>query len=124
ERFYEELPVGSATIIEMRSERFRFLVMAPTMRVPSDSSGTINAYLAMRAALIAVLDYNKASAGRIASLAVPGLCTGVGWMSPDESASQIRAAHDMIINNNWQKIAHPAQTPLALRPAVSARRIR
>ncbi|HEV3310128.1 MAG TPA: macro domain-containing protein [Chloroflexota bacterium] len=116
DRFYGELPVGSATVIGMPSARFRFLVVAPTMRVPGDSRGTINAYLAMRAALVAVLDHNGASAGRIASMVVPGLCTGVGWMPADESASQMRAAYDMIIGGGWQTIVHPAQAPFALRP--------
>src|ERR1700735_1784642 len=87
-----ELPLGAATVIEMHSGRFPFLVVAPTMRVPGDSRGTINAYLAMRAALVAVLDVNRGGAGKIASLAVPGLCTEVGWMSADESALQMRAA--------------------------------
>jgi hypothetical protein len=38
----------------------------------------------MRAALAAVLDYNRNASVTIASLAVPGLCTGVGWMPADE----------------------------------------
>ena len=120
ERFYGELPVGSATVIGMPSVRFPFLVVAPTMRVPGDSRGTINAYLAMRAALIAVLDHNGGGAGRIASVATPGLCTGVGWMSADESASQMRAAYDMIVGGGWRGIIHPLQAPFALGPVMSS----
>ncbi len=123
ERFYGELPVGSAALIAMASTRFPFLVVAPTMRVPGDSRGTINAYLAMRAAMIAVLEHNGTSACRIASLAVPGLCTGVGWMPADESASQMRAAYDMIIGGGWRSIVHPAQAPFALDPESQHRRI-
>ena len=118
ERFYGELPVGSATVIGMPSVRFPFLVVAPTTRVPGDSRGTINAYLAMRAGLIAVLDHNGGGAGRIASVAAPGLCTGVGWMSADESASQMRAAYDMIVGGGWRLVVHPAQAPFALGPAT------
>jgi hypothetical protein len=107
----------------MPSARFPFLVVAPTMRVPGDSRGTINAYLAMRAALIAVLDHNGGGAGRIASLAAPGLCTGVGWMSADESASLMRAAYDMIVGGGWRGITHPLQAPFALGSVVPSRRI-
>ena len=60
----------------METRRFRFLIVAPAMRVPGDAlSGTIHAYLAMRAAFVAVLDFNRAGLGRIGTLAVPGL----GW---------------------------------------------
>ena len=114
ERFYGELPLGTATIIEMHSGRFPFLVVAPTMRVPGDARGTINAYLAMRAALVAVLDVNRGGAGKIASLAVPGLCTGVGWMSADESALQMRAAYEMIVCGGWRRVVHPAMAPFVL----------
>jgi O-acetyl-ADP-ribose deacetylase (regulator of RNase III) len=115
ERFYGELPVGTATVIEMRSRRFPFLVVSPTMRVPGNCRGTINAYLAMRAALIAVIYYNQASKAAIGSVAVPGLCTGVGCMSPEDSATQMRAAHDMILGGVWQTIVHPLQAPFAIK---------
>ncbi len=91
ERFYGELPVGTATLIEMPSARFPFLIVAPTMRVPGDTRGTINAYLAMRAALATTLDQNRASARPITSLAAPGMCAGVGAMPADESALQMRS---------------------------------
>lgn len=123
DRFYGELPVGTATTIAMRPRpsRFPFLIVAPTMRVPGDARGTIHAYLAMRAALAAVLDQNAAppSAGRIAVVAVPGLCTGVGGMPPDESAAQMRAAYDMIVVGRWRTIGHPAQAPFALDRIVT-----
>ncbi len=123
ERFYGELPVGSATVIGMPSARFPFLVVAPTMRVPGDSRDTINAYLAMRAALVAVLDHNGGGGGRIASVAVPGLCTGVGWMSAEESASQMRAAYDMIVCGGWKGVVHPAMAPYALAYVSPEKRI-
>lgn len=117
DRYYGEIPIGSATVIEMKTRRFPHLVVAPTMRVPGeDLAGTINAYLAMRAALIAVLDHNRPSPGRIATLAVPGLGTGVGGMHCDESALQMRAAYDMIFGEGWRSIQHPVQAPFVLRP--------
>jgi O-acetyl-ADP-ribose deacetylase (regulator of RNase III) len=114
ERFYGELPVGTATVIEMPSARFPFLVVAPTMRVPGDARGTINAYLAMRAALAAVFDRNQGGAVQIASLAAPGLCTGVGWMSADESALQMLAAYEMIVCGAWRGVVHPSLAPFVL----------
>ncbi len=121
ERFRGELPVGSATILEMGTSRFGHLILAPTMRVPSRVSGTLNAYLAMRAALSAVLDHNAASPRPIRSVAIPGLGTGVGGMTPDESARQMRAAYDMILLEGWKQIAHPVQAPFALGPDHSWR---
>jgi len=116
EQFYGELPVGVATIIEMTSRRFPFLIVAPTMRVPGDQlSGTINAYLAMGAALAAVLDHNLGGNRRIGSVAVPGLGTGVGGMAPEESALQMRAAYDMIVSGGWKQIQHPVQAPFVMR---------
>lgn len=115
ERYYGELPVGSAAIIEMATRRFPFLVTSPTMRVPGCVGGTINAYLAMRAAFAAVLDHNRGGTRRIESVAVPGLGTGVGGMTPDESARQMRAAYDMIVGGGWKAVLHPAQAPFVLR---------
>jgi O-acetyl-ADP-ribose deacetylase (regulator of RNase III) len=109
-----ELPVGTATIIAMGTRRFPFLIVSPTMRVPSRVSGTINAYLSMRAALVAMLDHNKGGIVRISSVAVPGLCTGVGGMPADEAALQMRAAYDMVMLGGWKQIIHPIQAPFAL----------
>jgi O-acetyl-ADP-ribose deacetylase (regulator of RNase III) len=115
ERFYGELPVGVAMIIDMTSRRFPFLIVSPTMRVPGDDiSGTINAYLALRAALAAVLNHNLGGKRRIGSLASPGLGTGVGGMPPGESARQMRAAYDMIVGGGWKQIQHPAQAPFVM----------
>jgi O-acetyl-ADP-ribose deacetylase (regulator of RNase III) len=116
-RFRGELPVGSATVIEMATGRFPFLVVAPTMRVPGDDlDGTINAYLAMRAAFAAILDHNEGETQRIGSMAVPGLGTGVGGMSPEDSALQMRAAYNMIVAGGWKDVLHPAQAPFVMRP--------
>jgi O-acetyl-ADP-ribose deacetylase (regulator of RNase III) len=116
ERFYGELPVGSAAVLRMATRRFSYLVVSPTMRVPGDDlGGTLNVYLAMRAALAAILDQNRGGAGRIESVAVPGLGTGVGGMAPGESALQMRAAYDMILGGGWTSIQHPLQAPFVMR---------
>jgi O-acetyl-ADP-ribose deacetylase (regulator of RNase III) len=115
EQFLGELPVGMALIVEIPGRRFPFVVAAPTMRVPSRVADSLNAYLAMRAALVAVLRHNAAGLRSIRSLAVPGLCTGVGGMSPEEAAAQMRAAYDNIIGQRWRGIGHPAMAPFAFR---------
>ncbi|WP_422930248.1 macro domain-containing protein [Singulisphaera sp. PoT] len=122
ERFHGELPVGLATILSMSSRRFPFLVVAPTMRVPSRVFGTINAYLSMRAALVAIRDHNASGLDRkIRSVAVPGLCTGVGGMPADEASMQMKAAYDMIELGGWKQIGHPIQAPFALEPRKARR---
>ncbi len=122
DRFYGELPVGSATVLRMATRRFPYLVVSPTMRVPGDDlGGTIHAYLAMRAALAAILDQNQEGTARIGSVAVPGLGTGVGGMEPDESALQMRAAYEMIVGEGWRSIQHPLQVPFVMRNKVRHR---
>ena len=113
DRFHGELPVVSATIVPMNTRRFPFLVVAPTVRVPGPVAGTINAYLAFRAALAAVADHNRDGGPRIARVASPGFGTGVGGMSPGESALQMRAAYDMIVLGAWRRVVHPIQAPFA-----------
>ncbi len=114
EQFHGELPVGQATVIAMNSRRFPFLIVAPTMRVPSRVAGTLNAYLAMRAALVSALCHNKEKSAKIQSVAIPGLCTGVGGMPVAEAALQMRAAYGMIVLEGWKQVLHPVQAPFAL----------
>src|SRR4051812_6138881 len=91
-----ELPVGCAAIVETGDREIPYLVSAPTMRVPTDVSETVNAYLAFRAALLAVREANKRRPGMIRSVLCPGLCTFYGQMSADKSARQMRFAHRLI----------------------------
>ena len=93
--YHGEMPVGSAEVIATGHERWPFLVCAPTMRVPENVDRTINAYLAFRAILRAVSRFNaKAESARIHSVLVPGLATGVGRMSEQRCARQMRLAWD------------------------------
>jgi O-acetyl-ADP-ribose deacetylase (regulator of RNase III) len=115
EHFLGELPVGAALVVELPGQRFPFVVAAPTMRIPENVARTINAYLAMRAALVAVLRHNRLAERSIRTLAVPGLCTGVGGMSGNEAAEQMRMAYDSVVGQRWREVVHPAQAPYALR---------
>ena len=113
--FLGELPVGMALVAEVSTARFPFIVVAPTMRVPGLLNGGINAYLSMRAALIAVRRHNIHSSRTIRTMAVPGLCTGIGGMTATESAAQMRTAYDQVIGEQWRKVMHPMLAPYATR---------
>jgi O-acetyl-ADP-ribose deacetylase (regulator of RNase III) len=117
EQFLGELPVGAALVVELPAVRFPFVVAAPTMRVPGSVAGTINAYLAMRATLVAVLRHNAGAARPIRSLAIPGLGTGVGGIPSQEAAAQMRQAYDNVIGGRCRQVVHPALAPYALGPA-------
>jgi len=95
-KYHGEIPVGCAEVVETSHSDWPYLVCAPTMRVPENISRTLNAYLAMRAILIAVLRFNAEHGPLIKTLVIPGLGTGVGRMSPTRCASQMRLAYDLI----------------------------
>jgi O-acetyl-ADP-ribose deacetylase (regulator of RNase III) len=115
EQFYGELPVGVGLVVRVSNSRFPFLVAAPTMRIPANVSGSINAYLSMRAALVAVLRHNATGSEPIRSMAVPGLGTGVGGLQAREAAEQMRVAYDYVIEDKWRGVVNAIQLPFALR---------
>ena len=92
----QELLVGKALLLETGDDAVPFLISAPTMRIPTNFGipTSINAYLAMKAILI--LCQRK----KFKSVAIPGLCTGVGRMKPLTSAHQMFVAYDEIIRGN------------------------
>ena len=92
-----ELPVGCAEIVATGGVNHRWLVVAPTMRVPGGVGETPNAYLAMRGALTMEMT------SYIETLAIPGLGTGCGGMCPKKSARQVKKALE-----NW---AFPTNRP-------------
>lgn len=95
---FGELPVGQAVVIATQHASIPYLVSAPTMRIPMDVSRTLNAYLAFRAALVAVRDFNAAGpAIPITSLLCPGLGTAVGRMSAAACAVQMARAYGMVV---------------------------
>lgn len=96
EKHFGELPVGMAEIVETGNRKFPYLVCAPTMRTPANVSNTLNAYLAMRAILIAVLRFNQTHTGAIKSVVIPGLGTAVGKMPASRCARQMRVAYDNV----------------------------
>jgi O-acetyl-ADP-ribose deacetylase (regulator of RNase III) len=103
-KYHGELPVGCAEIIETNDERWKYLISAPTMRIPESIRFTINPYLAFRAILLAIQNFNRANdSSKIDSCVCSGLGTGVGGVSPATCARQMRAA--------YQNMKQPARIP-------------
>jgi O-acetyl-ADP-ribose deacetylase (regulator of RNase III) len=98
ERHGAELPVGSAVIVPTGRHEPEWLISAPTMRQPGErlpaDGGAAGA--AARAVLLAwrdgTLPDGRAAREAIGSIALPGLGTGVGGLSPATCASQVAAA--------------------------------
>lgn len=88
------LPVGKAIVVDTDDGEVPYLVVAPTMEVPSNVARTDHAYKAMAALLLAVREFLKEHPGAIECVAVPGLCTGTGLMDPTVAARQMRRAYD------------------------------
>ena len=105
DRHHGELVVGTAEIVETGDARIPYLIAAPTMRVPMVLQESVNAYLAARATLLLVLhgffpngdDQGQRIAERVATIAFPGLGTGVGRIGAHTCARQMRAAIDDIV---------------------------
>jgi O-acetyl-ADP-ribose deacetylase (regulator of RNase III) len=96
-KYAGEILVGQAEVFPTGG-RPPYLVYAPAMRTPQPVKSSVNAYLAARAALLAVLAHNRAAGGgAIETLLVPGLCTGEGGMHPRISARQIRYAYEEVL---------------------------
>ncbi|MVN86506.1 Appr-1-p processing protein [Deinococcus sp. HMF7620] len=95
--FFGELPVGQALVIETYDAEIPYLICAPTMRVPSQVPESVNAYLAFRAALLAVREFQQEHPGAITSVMSPGLCTAIGGMPGNRSAQQMAAAYGVCV---------------------------
>lgn len=95
-----ELLVGQADIAPTGHDRIPYLIVAPTMRVPTALGRSIHPYLAARAALLLALRgrfscgelVGRPVADRVRRVAFPGLGTGVGRVPPAACARQVRAA--------------------------------
>jgi O-acetyl-ADP-ribose deacetylase (regulator of RNase III) len=116
-----ELPVGCAAIVETGDRAIPYLVSAPTIRVPMDVSETVNAYLAFRAALIAVREANRRKPGMIKSMLCPGLCTFFGHMSPDKSARQMRFAHRLVVEGQTSLVDQAGKILLTHRELAAGK---
>lgn len=96
-----ELLIGRTLVLPTGDPSIPWLISAPTMRVPMsfNIATSVNAYLAMKAILVAAMAHDE-----IDSVTIPGLCTGVGRMPPTTSAHQMFAAYDEIVLGNAPKL--------------------
>ena len=97
EKFHGELPIGSSLIIETNNSKWPYLICAPTMRVPENVSGTLNAYLAFKAILSEIVCLNKAVPNTITSLVCCGLATGIGGLNVSLCAKQMKYAYELML---------------------------
>ena len=93
-----EQPVGTCMMVRTGHSRHPFVAHTPTMRIPSDISGTDNVYCAMWALLTAIHRHNLAVEPSIRVVACPGLGTGAGGVPPEEAARQMALAYTHYLN--------------------------
>ena len=104
-------------IVENKNEgkAIKYLISAPTMRVPLDVSSTCNAYLAFRGVILAAREFNHdlkqngdtLGLGPIKRILCPGLGTAVGMMPACRCAFQMKEAFDTFILGTNPKLIHP-----------------
>lgn len=116
QEYQGELLVGQALVMDMREtntkhvahktriERTPYLISAPTMRVPSDVSQTVNAFLAFRAVL------REAKKHGIESILCPGLGTSIGQMPYRNCAVQMLEAYRTFENPKFFDVLGNAHT--------------
>ncbi|UVS76437.1 RNase III inhibitor [Actinokineospora sp. UTMC 2448] len=97
-----ELPVGEALIVPTGARTPAWLISAPTMREPATvlPPDTVHPYLAARAVFRlwrdGVFDDGAPIRMGVRTVAMPGLGTGVGGVSPQTCARQVAAAWDEV----------------------------
>ena len=119
ENHFGELLVGDAEILPSGKESHAHLIVVPVERTPSgDISKTLNAYLAMRGALIAVKMNSDLS---INSIVLPLIGTGSeGNLSAYASARQIRYAIRAVVREKprrFENISKARRREISLKRA-------
>lgn len=105
-KHHGELLVGTAEIIATDHPKIPYIISAPTMRVPMILKDTVNVYLAIRAVLLLV-KYGKfedgtAIADKVRVVALPGMGTGVGNVTPEVFARQMKRAVEEVLDEQYQ----------------------
>ncbi len=92
ENTHGELLVGQAAVISTTSDKFKFVISAPTMRAPMIlGANSVNVYLATKAVLFAMTNC------KLSSVAIPGMGTGVGKVPVEVCAKQMwQACYDVL----------------------------
>ena len=94
EDYMGEQPVGTCLLIPTGHARHPFVAHVPTMRIPTNISGTDHVYLATWAVLTAIHRHNRATEKPIRTLVCPAFGTGTGGINPVEAGTQMRVAYD------------------------------
>ncbi len=102
-----ELPIGCAEIVQTNNKNIPFLISAPTMRVPMAIEKTINVYLSTKAALQKfekiISKYNTNYLfNNNCTILIPGMGTGIGKVSVEMCASQMKYAIDEVYKNIYK----------------------
>ncbi len=114
-----ELLIGEAIIVATEDARTPWLICAPTMRVPMRIRASVNAYLAMKAILIAARSHH--SEIPIETVAIPGLGTGVGQLALWLAAAQMHQAYKEVVLDETQypgNFAEAQRTHVQLNPGA------
>lgn len=98
EKYFGELLVGQAELIETNVKDIPFCISAPTMRVPMVLKDTVNVYLASKAIFYLLKNVNaehRRSHGQdlINTVTISGLGTGVGQVPFDACAKQMKQGY-------------------------------
>lgn len=101
--YFGELPVGNAIVVDTGFKDIPFLISAPTMRVPSNVSETVNAYLAFKAVLQSCLAHNEKRTEKIHAVLCPGLGTGEGKLPAETCAKQMYIAYQTVLGGRMLK---------------------
>jgi O-acetyl-ADP-ribose deacetylase (regulator of RNase III) len=91
EKYFGEILVGQAELIETDFSEIPFCISAPTMRVPMILKENVNVYLASKAIFNLLKKQDK-----IKTVTISGLGTGVGQLPYDLCAKQMKKAYDDI----------------------------
>lgn len=97
EKYFGELLVGQAELVETDFEEIPFCISAPTMRVPSILTNTVNVYLAAKAIFYLL----KKTDSKIETVTISGLGTGVGKVPYDICAKQMKQAYTDVWLNQY-----------------------
>lgn len=105
-RHHGELLVGLAEVVDTDRDEIPYLIAAPTMRVPTILTETVNVYLATRA-ILNLVKFGTVPDGTpvkhiIETIAIPGLGTGVGKVPPHICAHQMKVALQDILLSQYQ----------------------
>ena len=112
-RHHGELLVGTAEVVDTDHNEIPYLIAAPTMRVPTVITETVNVYLATRA-ILTLVKFGTVPDGTpvkhiIETIAIPWLGTGTSQVSPDICANQMKVAlQDILLSQykfpeSWQQ---------------------